>query len=192
MTDKEFELLMKRCTEGDKTALHDVYNAYLSYIYSIVYNVLKNKEDAEDITSEFFIRLWNNSDKYKPGTGHRGYIATIARNMSIDFLRKHSKEQLVDDFNTHYDDEDAGGAYGLDAKAISSTDNVEEEVVNDMTLKQALETLDDAQREIVGMKIMGDLTFKEISEILNIPMGTVTWRYREAINKLRRCGYEES
>ena len=42
----------------------------------------------------------------------------------------------------------------------------------------------------INMKILGEMTFKEIAEVLNIPMGTVTWRYQNAIKKLRRCGYE--
>lgn len=191
MTDKEFELCMSRCSAGDKSALHDVYDAYLGYIYGIVYGILKNKEDAEDITSEFFIRLWNTSERYKGGSGHKGYIATIARNMSIDFLRKHSREQLVEDFEQHYDDDDNASS-SVNASALTADDNTEEEIISDMSLKEALGTLQDAERQIIHLKIMGDMTFKEISEILQIPMGTVTWRYREAIKKLRRCGYEES
>lgn len=59
-----------------------------------------------------------------------------------------------------------------------------------MNLKEALATLKPKEREIINMKIMGDMTFQEIADILGKPLGTVTWQYREAINKLRRCGYE--
>ena len=69
---------------------------------------------------------------------------------------------------------------------------MEEEVIGEFTVKEAFSKLKEAEREVVHLKIMGDMTFQEISELLQIPMGTVTWRYREAIKKLRRYGYEGS
>lgn len=59
-----------------------------------------------------------------------------------------------------------------------------------MTVKEALETLKPAERQIVSLKVLGELTFKEIAQCMKIPMGTVTWKYQNAIKKLRRCGYE--
>ena len=59
-----------------------------------------------------------------------------------------------------------------------------------MTVTEALATLSEKERTVVSMKILSDMTFNEISEALQIPMGTVTWRYQEAIKKLRRLGYE--
>ena len=67
---------------------------------------------------------------------------------------------------------------------------VEEEVIGNMALQEALATLKDGERQIVNMKVLGDMTFREIAETLQMPMGTVTWKYQNAIGKLRRCGYE--
>ncbi len=68
----------------------------------------------------------------------------------------------------------------------------EEQVVGDMSIREAMSLLKESEREVVHMKIMGDMTFQEIADILQTPLGTVAWRYREAIKKLRRCGYEGS
>ncbi len=68
--------------------------------------------------------------------------------------------------------------------------SVEKEVIADMSLRQALDSLKPGEREVVHLKIMGEMTFQEIADILKIPLGTVTWRYQNAIRKLRRCGYE--
>jgi RNA polymerase sigma-70 factor (ECF subfamily) len=175
--EKEFNAHMQRMKKGDKGALHEVYVQYSGYIYSIVLNVVQNKEDAEDVTSEFFIKLWRLSDTYKSGNGHKAWLAMIARNMALDLMRKTKREVLVDDF--------------ADNMAENATDEcIELEVVSDMSLKQALDTLKPSEREVVNLKIMGDMTFREIADILHIPMGTVTWRYQNAIRKLRRCGYE--
>ena len=177
MEEKQFHACMKKIKAGDKSALHEIYEQYISYIYSVVFQVVLNKEDAEDITSEFFIKLWKLADTYRSGSGHRAWMATIARNMAIDLLRKNKREILTEDF----------------ADSISenaSDDDVEGEVLADMSLRAALDTLKPGEREIVNMKIMGELTFQEIADVLKQPLGTVTWRYQNAIKKLRRCGYE--
>lgn len=190
MTDIVFNECMERMKNGDQSGLHDIYSAYLAYIYSVVYTILQNKENAEDVTSDFFIKLWSIADNYKPGNGHKGYLATIARNMAIDYLRKHKKELLIAEFESP--DEDTEGSISATSMGeIASQDkSVEDLVVGDMNLKDALATLKPKEREIINMKIMGDMTFQEIADILGKPLGTVTWQYREAINKLRRCGYE--
>ncbi len=176
MEEKRFHACMKRIKAGDKSALREIYEAYAGYIYSVVVQVTINKEDAEDVTSEFFIKLWKLADTYKSGNGHRAWIAVIARNMAIDLLRKNRREVLTEDF--------------ADAVTESPSEEVEGKVVSDMSLRSALDILKPSEREIVNMKIMGELTFQEIADILKQPLGTVTWRYQNAVKKLRRCGYE--
>lgn len=177
MEEKQFSGCMKRIKKGDKSALHEIYEAYIGYIYSVVFQVVLNREDAEDVTSEFFIRLMKLGGTYRSGSGHRAWMAAIARNMAIDLLRKRKREVLTDDFSSSVPEQ-------------AASDDVEGEVLSDMSLKEALETLVPAEREIVNLKIMGGLTFREIADILKQPLGTVTWRYQNAVKKLRRCGYE--
>ena len=95
MEETQFSACMERIKSGDKEALHDIYQAYIGYIYSVVLGVVQNKEDAEDVTSEFFIKLWRLADTYKGGNGHKAWLATIARNMAIDLIRKNKKVVLM-------------------------------------------------------------------------------------------------
>ncbi|MBE5895421.1 MAG: sigma-70 family RNA polymerase sigma factor [Lachnospiraceae bacterium] len=198
MTEERFEECMLRMCKGDKNALHEIYEAYLPYIYSVVFSILQNRENAEDVTSEFFIRLWTKCEHYQPGTGHKGYMATIARNMSIDFLRKHGREVLAFTYEDRDSEESleqkaysaGSSSVGTGQTADAGGGSVEEEVISDLTLREALDKLKPREKEVINLKIMGEFTFKEIAEILQIPMGTVTWIYREGIQKLRRCGYE--
>lgn len=177
MEDKQFSACMERMKNGDKNALHEIYEAYIGYIYSVVFQIVSNREDAEDITSEFFIKLWKLADTYHGGNGHRAWMAAIARNMAIDLLRKTKREVLTDDF--------------ADTALENASDEcVEQAVISDMSLKAALDTLKPNEREVVNLKIMGGLTFQEIADILKIPLGTITWRYQNSMKKLRRCGYE--
>jgi len=171
--EKQFSACMERMRSGDRSALHEVYESYIGYIYTIVLQTVSNREDAEDVTSEFFMKLWRLADTYREGNGHRAWMAAIARNMAVDLLRKTKREVLTE-------------VVTEDASDVS----VEKEVIADMSLRQALDSLKPGEREVVHLKIMGEMTFQEIADILKIPLGTVTWRYQNAIRKLRRCGYE--
>lgn len=185
MTDSIFNECISRICKGDKSALREIYEEYLPYLYSIAYSVLGNRENAEDVTSECFIKLWQTADRYRPGHGHKGYLATIVRNMCIDLLRKQGREVYEDPPG----DKDSPDAPSGLSKALSDP-GFEDEVVEQLSLSAALEKLNPAHREIINLKFMGGHTFKEISEILKKPIGTVTWQYNEAIKLLRRYGYE--
>lgn len=286
MTEQEFEQAVVRIRDGDKDGLKEIYLAYVKFIYAVIYEILQNKENTEDVTSEFFIKLWDVAERYEPGHGHRGYLATIARNMAIDFIRKRRREVLDaepdlgrtrsggtgifaeqdgslsaqdgslsaqdggfgrqdgslgvqdgglsardsgfgrqdgsvgvqdgvskaqdlgwgardDGFGVQDDGSDArgrtgaGGAHARGSTAgktsgFCASDNpVEDEVIGNIALQEVLALLKDGERQIINMKILGDMTFQEISDTLHMPMGTVTWKYRNAIGKLRRCGYEQ-
>lgn len=189
MNEQQFENAVARMVQGDKTGLKEIYLNYAGYIYRIIYEVLQNKENAEDVTSEFFIRLWDKAEQFKPGNGHKGYLAVIARNMAVDFLRKHKKEELsalLQDLGQEGEEDNKGSIIKL---AEDKTNQVEEQVIGSMTISQALELLKPSERQIISLKVLGEMTFKEIAAAMEIPMGTVTWKYQNAIKKLRRCTY---
>ena len=192
MTEEKFSECIQAMNRGDKDGLRQVYEEYVSYIYGIVRSLLASREEAEDATSEFFIKLWEKSDSYRAGNGHKGWMATIARNLAIDTLRKKRREEPVDfQMRAGSGEEDCTEAA---SRALHATDgkSVEEEVVGSLTVKEAFSLLKEPEREVVHLKIMSGMTFQEIADLLGSPMGTVTWRYREAMKKLRRYGYEEA
>ena len=173
MNNREFDRCMRRMQKGDKTGLKEIYEAYISYIYAVIRGVVKNKENAEDLTAEFFIKLWNMADQYKAGSGHKTWMTVIARNMAIDFMRKAGRE--------------VPEASAADT-AAGIADSMENEVVGRMNFRETVEKLPETERQIMTMKLAGQMTFKEIAEVLGIPMGTVTWKYQNSLEKLRRVG----
>lgn len=182
MTDTQFESAIAKIRQGDKQGLLEIYESYIGLIYAIIMDVLQNKECAEDVTSDFFIKLWDKADYYQGGRGHKTWMTTIARNMAIDYLRKYGKEEMSD---TLEEIEQAA----LPEQGSGWESPVEQEVIADLSVTEALSTLKENERQIMNMKILGDMTFQEIANSLQIPLGTVTWRYRNAVKKLRRCGY---
>lgn len=177
MTQNEFENCICRIRSGDKSGLKDIYDEYLGYVYSIIYGVVNQRENAEDITQEFFVKIYTMAPTMDLKDSHKSFFATIAKNMAIDFIRKNNRMSLVEDFAEE----------GLEPVA---SEKVEETVVADMTVTEALNSLPEKEKVIISMKILSEMTFQEISDALGIPLGTVTWRYQEALKKLRRLGYE--
>ena len=191
MNERQFEEAVARMVRGDKSGLKEIYESYIGYIYRIIYEVLQNKENAEDVTGDFFIRLWDKAEQYRPGGGHKGYLATMARNMAIDYLRKHKREELtamLQDIEAGAEEEERQERNR--SLTADTSANVEDEVIQEMTVQEALDKLKPAERQIVSLKVLGEMTFKEIAECMQIPIGTVTWKYQNAMKKLRRCGYE--
>ncbi len=76
MNDQQFEQNIGRICRNDKDGLREIYEDYCPLIYSVTGELLGNREDAEDVTSEFFIRLWDIADTYRPGRGHRAWLIT--------------------------------------------------------------------------------------------------------------------
>ena len=72
MNEYQFEEAVARMVRGDKSGLKEIYENYVGYIYRIIFEVLRNKENAEDVTSDFFLRLWDKAEQFKPGSGHKG------------------------------------------------------------------------------------------------------------------------
>lgn len=170
MEDMEFKVCIQKIQQGDKDGLKQIYQAYAALIYTVVYDMTGQKEDAQDITSEFFIRLWEKADTYRGKKGHRGWLLTIARNMTIDYLRKQKRELLVED---------------LPESEVEKAD-FSEEIVGTMSMREAISQLKPAEQEVLNLKILGEFTFQEIARTIGKPMGTVTWLYRQGIEKLRK------
>ncbi len=182
MTDQLFEVHIRQILNGDKTGLSEIYSEYNPMIYSVVYEILKNHQNAEDVTTDFFIKLWQQTAaSYRFGGKHRAWLITIAHNMAIDFLRHNRQLQSIDELIESNDST---------FKTSSSVPFPDEQIVTRLTLKKALDTLSEDERQIINLKIMGELTFREISHILQKPIGTVTWKYTHSIKKLRRYCHE--
>ena len=174
MTNKEFEASIKLIMNNDKNGLETIYKAYITSIYFLIFSIVKNKENAEDITADFFIKLWSKAHIYNFKGHHKRWLMTLAHNMSIDFLRRNGKELLVDDFIP-------------ESLSYSSMEN---EVQSKLFMDSLLSNLKVSEREIVILHLVNDLTFKDISKILNKPLGSVTWQYNSSLKKLRRFQYE--
>ena len=177
MTDAQFDAAIGLIAGGEKSGLKDIYTAYARQLYQVILGIVKSPQDAEDLTADLFMKLWENAAQYKPGSGHKRYLTVMARNLAVDFLRKSGRQSF------ELDDEESG-------MVVADTQDIQTDVEGKLSFGAALDALSAKQRQIVDMHIGMQLTLQEISDSLGIPMGTVAWNYRAAIEKLKKL-YKE-
>lgn len=192
MTDANFSACIKQMQTGDMDGLKLIYEAYLPMIYHAMLDVVHVKETAEDLSADFFVKLWNIKDTFAGGT-HRKWMLTIARNMALDYLRKYGREALAADME-HFgatgelSGELKGLASAVQEKTAQSKDtDAYDGVVDRLAIAQAMQVLSPEELELVHLKLMAELKFKEIAQLLDMPQGTVSWKYQQAMKKLREA-----
>lgn len=102
LTDTEFDFRVELILKNDKNGLREIYQCYGKVIYNIMLDIVKSPQDAEDLTSDFFLKLWDTAGQYRKGTGHKRYLTVMAKNLALDFIKKRRHE------TPSLDDEEAG------------------------------------------------------------------------------------
>lgn len=176
MQNKSDEQLIKDYLKGNEQALEVLIKRYLKPIYSFVYKNIGNPEAAEDITQEVFIKVWKKLALYRTseassGAGFKTWIFTIAKNSSIDFLRK--KKMAIAALNENSATEKNNFLEIIEQKNFMAR------------IHNALQELSPSYRAIILLKNESNLTFREIAVSLGEPLNTIKSRYRRAINFLR-------
>ncbi|MBE5958319.1 MAG: RNA polymerase sigma factor [Lachnospiraceae bacterium] len=163
------ENLFKRIADGDNEAFSQLYYETYKKLYAFLLSLTKNKEDAEDLLQNTFIRIRNAAHLYKSNGTPMAWMCTIAKNQYLDFVRKYGKYQGVD--------------FELIENTIpcSMVSNVE----NRMILEQAFKYVGDEERTIVIMHLVNGMKHREISDILGIPLSTVLSKYNRTLKKMK-------
>ncbi len=186
MTKKD-EQLVRDYLGGDENSLEILIGQYLRPIYSFVYRYVGNTSEAEDITQEVFVRVWKNLKKFDlnrqkknsalyrseaSGAGFKTWIFTIAKNSSIDFLRR--KKTIP---------------FPLNEEFLASKSNFIEGIEQKNAIKKihnALQEFSPNYRALILLKNESNLTFREIANDLNEPLNTIKSRYRRALIALKQ------
>lgn len=175
MTDTQFEENITLILHGSKDGLKAIYDEYIQTVFAVVLSIVKHRQNAEDVTSDVFIKLWNKADTYRFGGKHKTWLMAIARNTAIDSLRSDKHLLSIDELKESQEEIGA---------------SLETQICDKIPLQNACSQLKPLEQQIVSMHVLGDLSFKDVSQILKKPLGTVAWTYRNAINKLRRYDYD--
>jgi RNA polymerase sigma-70 factor (ECF subfamily) len=160
--------LVKKAQKGDDKALLKLFQEYENDIYRIAYVYVKNESDALDVVQEVAYRSFKKIDTLKNPEFFKTWLIKIAITCSIDLIRKNKKVvQLKSDYKEFI---------GLG----------DEDVPLSITLQELIEQLNEDEKSIVILRFYEGYSFKEISEMLNIPLGTAKSVLYRALGKLRK------
>lgn len=173
---------MAEVQAGDKKALGKLYNRYNRILFGMIYKVLRNREESEDLLQEIFVQAWEKAEQYDPTRGMvYSFLVTMTRNKAIDRTRsKAYKNNKKDDHVINDDD----FSLNLSHDSPNPEENME---LNERAIKvrEALGSLNKKEREVLYISYFHGLSQTEISEKIKIPLGTVKYRMRQGMIKLR-------
>ena len=174
---------MKRAARGDPGAFEELVNRYQGPIYNLCFRMVGNAEDAADMTQEAFIKAWKNLDSFQFEAAFSTWLYRLASNCCLDFLRSKKRRPTISLVTTNDEDEEQtvdveDNAPGPEEQLLSGEDRE--------ILRKALAEIDLEQRQILTLRVVNDLSYGEIAEILGIKEGTVKSRLSRARENLRK------
>ena len=164
-------ILVDQARLGDQAAYAALMDRYRESIYFMMMKMVRNADDADDLTIEAFGKAFSRLDQYSPSFAFSTWLFKIASNNCIDFIRK--KRVKLTSMDTGYTNDD-GESIKIDAK--SNTLDPEENMVHNQKVKhmrQLVSKLKPRYRELVEKRYFEELSYEEIAEELNLPLGTV-------------------
>ena len=180
-TDDE---LMAAFIVGDAAAMEALYLRYRQSIYSLLLRMTGNAAEAEDIYQDVWLKVIRSASNYRSGN-FKAWLWQIVRNKTTDRMRKKSPSLVLD---TPVCADGEGELTVIDQLSDDAAANALmhiEESERKSAVCDAIDALPMAQREIVLLRINGDLSFKEIADMLAAPIGTVLARMHNAVKNLK-------
>lgn len=164
-------ILVEQARNGDQSAYAQLMDRYRESIYFMMMKMVRNTDDADDLTIEAFGKAFSRLDQYSPSFAFSTWLFKIASNNCIDFIRK--KRIKLTSMDSGYTNED-GEAIGIDAR--SETRDPEENIIHNQKVKhmrQLVSKLKPRYRELIEKRYFEELSYEEIADELNLPLGTV-------------------
>jgi RNA polymerase sigma-70 factor, ECF subfamily len=162
--------LLERCRSGDELAWEALVRTYQSSVYAVTRHYLRDPEEARDVAQDVFVRLYERLDSFSGGVTFKAWLLRMARNASIDRLRRVKARPPVSDVAV----EDAMLSSGDDPESNAALE------ARQRLLRRAIGQLGDKNREVLLLKEIQGLGFEEVAQLLGLPVGTVKSRSSRA------------
>jgi RNA polymerase sigma-70 factor (ECF subfamily) len=180
-------IVVERAREGDEAAFAQLMDQYREPVYYMLLKMVRNNDDAEDLTIEAFGKAFNRIQQYSPNYAFSTWLFKIASNNCIDFIRK--KRVHLTSMDHAYSNGD-GESVKIDVE--SGTMDPEETFIKQQkvkTMRKVVEKLKPRYRDLIKKRYFEELTYEEISEEMDLPLGTVKaqlFRAREFLANLMK------
>ena len=166
---RELQRLLLCIADGERDALAALYQQTRTAVYGLALSYLKNAPDAQDLTQDVYVQVWDCAAQYRPTGSPMGWLLAVCRNLCLTRLRR---EELHAALSEEEWDAIPARECGLDA--------------DERTLLQgALASLADEERRIVLLHAVTGMKHREIAALLELPLPTVLSKYHRALKKMR-------
>ena len=173
------QTLLGRLQGGDEAALAALYERYASVLYALALRVIGDRQLAQEVIQDTFLRCWDQAERYDPARGQvPAWLIGVTRNRAIDVLRSRSHRARLRERDTL----PASGEPG----ELGQPDDGEAVLVR-RAVRSALAALPDAQRRAIELVYYGGLTQTDIAALTDEPLGTVKGRIRLGLDRLRQA-----
>lgn len=179
--DKDEAALIERCRAGDLAAFEPLVEKYRQRVYRLAYNVLRDPEEAWDVAQDAFIRAFQALPSFRGDSAFYTWLFRIVMNVARDRARQHAARGRA--FGTERVDEKDWDRILVDQGTAPDTHAAQ--IEERARIGRALATLSEPHRAIIMLSDLEGLSYREIAEVLNIPMGTVMSRLHNARRRLR-------
>lgn len=180
--------LLQRAQTHDPDALNRLVELYSRRVFGLLYRLTGSRDVAEDLMQETFLRVVRTIDRYEHAGKFEAWLFRIAANLARDRARQIGRRGATSSL-------DEGAADLLPAGNDRRSDGPAGAVIRTEAgerLTAALRRLSDAEREIIMLRHFSELSFRDIADILGVPLGTALARAHRALNRLRaEMGAEE-
>lgn len=175
--------LIRRVQRGDQEAFAQLLQAYEKPVYNLCLRMTGNAEDAADMTQEAFLKIWRGVEQYKFESSFSTWVYRLTSNVCIDFLRGKKRRQTVS--ITMEEDQDGS----VEMEVPDSAPLPEDQVLHRETqgeIAEAMDQLEEDFRLILTLRILEDLSYEEIAQVMDLKVGTVKSRLARARGKLKK------
>ena len=168
VSKKELKQLFLKMKDDKELGFQELYTKYNKLVYAIAFSILRNKEDSLDVTQSIFAKIYKLEKDKLPNKKEASWLYTVTKNEAITYLRKKKNNVLIEDLYELEDD-----------------NNEINKLIDRISYNNLIKKLNNKEKEILSLKILSNLSFKEISKLTDEPVGTVKWRYYKSLSSLK-------
>ena len=177
------ELLSRRAQRGDADAFEQMLLEHQKNVYNLCYRMAGNPDDAMDLSQETFLRAWRCLDQYQFASAFSTWLYRLCSNICIDFLRRRRRQQTVP--LTFEDADGEEQTYAVPDAQPLPAEQVELKLTRE-TLAAAMAQLLPEHRAVLQLRVVNEMSYEQIADVLDIQIGTVKSRLSRARNQLKK------
>jgi RNA polymerase sigma-70 factor (ECF subfamily) len=181
---------MQRYQGGDRSVFPELVRRHKTPVYNFILRQIRTPAAAEDLTQDVFVRVVQNASEFRHSSRFSTWIYTIARNITIDHVRKMNLRRHPSLDQPASQDGDEGPTLGERTKDQHPRATVDRAVISTelgFRIQNAVEELPDDQREVFLLREVGNVPFKDIADMIGVSENTIKSRMRYALERLQKA-----